>query len=196
MRNIIYMRIIIRIIIFVIPVAGLAQHQPGAYPGNNPASFVRTWSATAPLQDANAIINRPLNEVQQTTLYVDGLGRPLQTVILKGSLATNDSQNPTDIVAPVEYDAFGREVYKWKPYPSTEKNGLFKTDPFGQKQVIMHQEFGAQGETFFYEKTDYESSPLNRPQKTYAPGNSWVGANRGVEVKYWINTANDAVRIW
>jgi RHS repeat-associated protein len=196
MRNRICIQFIIGVIIFAIPAAGFAQHGPGAYPGNNPTSFVRTWTATAPLQDANTMITRPLNEVKQTTAYVDGLGRPLQTVIFKGSMATSNSNNPTDLVMPVEYDELGREIYKWKPYSSTENNGLFKTDPFSQQKEFMQGEFGSQGETYFYEKIDYEPSPLNRPQKSYAPGNSWVGAKRGVEAKYWMNTATDAVRIW
>jgi len=29
-----------------------------------------------------------------------------------------------------------------------------------------------------------------------APGNSWVGNNKGTEAKYWINTATDDVKIW
>jgi RHS repeat-associated protein len=115
--------------------------------------------------------------------------------MLNGSLATGS--NPTDMVAPVEYDDLGREVYKWKPYSSIENNGLFKTDPFAQQQAFMQGQYGAtQGDTYFYEKTDYEASPLNRPLKTYAPGNSWVGANRGIETKYWMNTATDVVRTW
>ena len=52
------------------------------------------------------------------------------------------------------------------------------------------------GETLFYSQTDFEPSPLNRPIKSYAAGNSWVGAGRGTEAKYWINTLTDAVRIW
>jgi RHS repeat-associated protein len=178
------------------PVAAAAQHQPGAYGGINPINFVRTWEATAPVQDANTMSTRPLNEVKQTTSYVDGLGRPLQKVMLKGSMATNNSNNPTDLVMPIEYDAFGREVYNWKPYSSTENNGLFKTDPFAQQQTFMQGLYSTQGENYFYEKTEYEPSPLNRPVKTCAPGNSWVGANRGIGAKYWLNTAADAVRMW
>jgi RHS repeat-associated protein len=190
-----YIQAIVRVILFTMPVAAIAQHRPGAYPGNDPVSFVRTWSATAPEQNANTIITRPLSDVKQTTLYVDGLGRPLQTVLLNGSLATGN--NPTDMVTPVEYDDLGREAYKWKPYSSTENNGLFKTDPFAQQQTFMNGQYGTtQGDTYFYEKTDYEPSSLNRPVKTYAPGNNWVGANRGVEAKYWMNTASDVVRIW
>jgi RHS repeat-associated protein len=195
MQNSIYFQLIKRIILCTIPVTAIAQHRPGTYPGNDPTSFVRTWSATAPEQNANTIITRPLSDVKQTTLYVDGLGRPLQTVMLNGSLPTNGSA--TDMVTPVEYDDLGREVYKWKPFSSTESNGLFKTDPFNQQQAFMQQQYGnTQGDTYYYEKTDYEPSSLNRPVKTYAPGNNWVGANRGVETKYWMNTASDVVRIW
>src|SRR4051812_27434335 len=113
-----YTRTILRAIICMMPVAAIAQHRPGAYPGNDPTSFIRTWSATAPEQNSNTIITRPLSDVKQTTLYVDGLGRPLQTVLLNGSLATGS--NPTDMVTPVEYDDLGLEAYKWKSYSSTE----------------------------------------------------------------------------
>lgn len=53
-----------------------------------------------------------------------------------------------------------------------------------------------QGEQVYYSKTEFEASPLNRPTKTLAPGNSWAGSNIGVEMQYRINDANDAVRIW
>ena len=43
---------------------------------------------------------------------------------------------------------------------------------------------------------DYEASPLERPTKTYAAGNSWVGSGIGVEQQYMTNTSADAVRIW
>src|SRR5439155_13380357 len=41
-----------------------------------------------------------------------------------------------------------------------------------------------------------ESSPLNRPSTTYAAGNSWVGASRGVSAQYLISTVADSVKIW
>ncbi|TAD82596.1 MAG: hypothetical protein EAY75_16205, partial [Bacteroidetes bacterium] len=58
-----------------------------------------------------------------------------------------------------------------------------------------------QGNTYFYSKTNFEPSPLNRPLETFAPGNSWVGSEaqptkRSVKMGYFINTATDAVRIW
>ena len=186
--------LIVITILFSIQGAVFAQYQPGAYPGNNPVSFVRTWSATAPIQDTGIFIGRPFNEVKQTTSYVDGLGRPLQTVIRQGSMATGG--NPTDMVVPVEYDDCGREIYKWKPYASAESNGLFKTDPFDRQGEFVQAQFGGQGDSHFYDKITYEASPLNRPLAIYGPGKNWVGANRGIETKYWTNSTTDGVRIW
>ena len=186
--------ILLPVVFFSLPYSVFAQYQPGAYPGNNPVSFVRTWSATAPIQDTGTFIGRPFSEVKQTTSYVDGLGRPLQTVIRQGSMATGG--NPTDMVVPVEYDDCGREIYKWKPYASAEGNGLFKTDPFDRQREFVQAQFGGQGDSHFYDKIVYEASPLNRPMTTYGPGKNWVGANRGIETKYWANTPADGVRIW
>jgi RHS repeat-associated protein len=159
-------------------------------------NLIRTWEATAPETDPNVLIGKGLREVKQSTTYFDGLGRPEQTVIKKGSLSANGN---TDLVSPIVYDEFGREAQKYLPYVASTSDGLYKTDPLTDQNSFYtgtNSPIAGQGETFFYGKTDFEPSPLNRPVKTYAPGNSWVGAGRGVEAKYWINTDADAVRIW
>ena len=46
----------------------------------------------------------------QQVSYLDGLGRPVQSVNVKGSNGTKD------IVVPIEYDNYGREVKKFLPY--------------------------------------------------------------------------------
>jgi hypothetical protein len=48
-------------------------------------NYIRTWEANAPEQNPNALINRSITDVKQTTQYLDGLGRPLQTVVKQGS---------------------------------------------------------------------------------------------------------------
>ncbi|GAB2839370.1 DUF6443 domain-containing protein [Ferruginibacter profundus] len=183
-----------------------AQHTGTNYPTGTLVSFVRTWDATAPEQDPNTLMTRPLKDVKQVTQYVDGLGRPLQTVIKQGSLVTGSA--PTDMVSPVEYDEFGREQYKWLPYKSTATDGSFKSTPFTDLVSFYNSASAAspiynQGETFFYSKTNFEPSPLNRVTDTYAPGNSWAGSEgsttvpqRNVQVQYVINTTTDAVHIW
>jgi RHS repeat-associated protein len=186
-------------------------HVPVNYPAGAPVNYVRTWDAMAPIQDANALMARPLQDVKQATQYIDGLGRPVQTVLKQGSMVTG--QAATDMVSPVEYDAFGREQYKWLPYQSPSANGLFKQNPFTEQVSFYNTQLSGQvGETnigtgalnWGYSKTNFEPSPLNRVTDTYAPGSSWAGSEanadpntrRNVQIKYAINTAKDTVRIW
>ncbi|MBY0349079.1 MAG: hypothetical protein K2W79_12540 [Hydrotalea flava] len=145
-------------------------------------------------------MTKPLADVKQSTQYFDGLGRPLQTVVKQGSLQTG--QSPTDMVSPVHYDEFGREQYQFLSFSSSENTGNFKLNPFQQQQSFYQTQLSGQNETFYYGKTIFEPSPLNRVQEAYSPGNSWVGSEanpnpnnrRSVKVKYWLNTSVDAVR--
>lgn len=171
-----------------------AQVSPPAAYSNSQVNYVRTWTATAPEASGDALISRPLKDVKQTTQYLDGLGRPIQTVVKQGSLETGSAA--TDMVSAVVYDEYGRERYKYLPFVSAATTGVFKTDPFQQQAGFMAAQYGAQGETYFYGRTDFEYSQLNRPLVTYAPGNSWVGSTRGVAASYWHNTSTDNVKIW
>ena len=186
---------------------------PASYAATTSVNYIRTWDAKAPEQSGNTLISKDLREVQQTTQYFDGLGRPLQTVVKQGSMITG--QSPVDLVAPVVYDGFGREAFKYLPAPSTATNatkddGSFKLDPFTQQATFYNQTdenknpLAGQGESHFHGETRFEASPLNRMLETAAPGKSWTGtmgagtetARRSVKTKYYVNTALDKVRIW
>lgn len=167
-------------------------------------NFIRIWDASAPETNPNTLMTKSTSDVKQLTQYFDGLGRPEQTVIAKGSLSNNVFG---DLVSPVVYDAFGREAQKYLSYVSGSSDGLYKTSPLTEQNTFYTSTSSpiyGQGETFLYGKTNFEASPLNRLQETFAPGNSWVGtasdpseANRkSVKVKYYVNTVIDAVRIW
>ena len=173
------------------------------YPAYIKINYVRTWEATAPETNPSTLVTRPLKDVKQTTAYVDGLGRPLQTVIKQGSYPTDPNDGDVaDLVSPVLYDEFGREAKRYLPFAANKTDGNtsindggFKLNPFQQQPVFAANQYS--GETdYFYSKTDFEASPLNRVLKTSAPGGSWTGSNRGVESKYWINTIADDVKIW
>lgn len=175
---------------------------PANYTASTPVNFIRTWDATAPETDANVLPNRFLRDVKMSTQYFDGLGRPIQTVVRMGSVESTGGA-AADMVAPVEYDQYGREVHKYLPFVANSaggnasiNDGKFKLNPFEQQASFMTAQYGPQGETFFYSKTNIEPSPLNRTEKAMAPGNSWVGAERGVSVKNWMNTTTDDVKIW
>jgi len=175
-----------------------AATSPTAYT-NSTISYIRTWQPSMPSSDPAAVTgSTDVNAVRQTTQYFDGLGRLLQTV--------NKGITPgaKDLVAPVAYDEYGREQFKYLPYvPKTGNvnDGKFKTDPFNAQKAFYQDAGlnpGASGEAVYYGQTEYEASPLNRVIKAYSPGNTWAkeGGNEPVEQQYLINTISDSVHIW
>ncbi|SEW36240.1 RHS repeat-associated core domain-containing protein [Chitinophaga sp. YR573] len=205
------MRIIIKVLLLLLlSITVQGQNLPGGLPRptatpvtlpppytNATINFVRTWEPSMPTADTNTVIatSRTVAEVRQSTQYFDGLGRPLQEV--------NKGISPSgrDVVTPFVYDAYGREQLKYLPYVSQTSDGKFKTDPFaGQRSfyrdVTMIADIGA--DSIYYGQTDFESSPLNRVLKSYAPGNSWAktGGNHPSQQQYLVNTTTDSVRIW
>ncbi|MET0464120.1 MAG: DUF6443 domain-containing protein, partial [Chitinophagaceae bacterium] len=195
----------------------LAQtpYLPSAYPSNMPVNYVRTWNAMKPESGTAAITTTvAAKDFVMTTQYVDGLGRPVQTVSKNSSLATG---NPAkDLVSMITYDEFGREAYSFLPTPATTNggntsvdDGLFKRNPFEQQVLAYNTSFAlspvnGQDQTYYYGKTHFEASPLNRITETFAPGNSWVGTaheplaanRRSVKITYATNTLLDEVRVW
>ena len=181
------------------PPAATPVATPGGY--TNPViNYIRTWEPSMPTSDPAAVISttRTVAEVKQTTQYFDGLGRPLQTV------SKGISPAGRDLVAPVIYDAFGREQFKYLPYVPQSGNtsdGKFKTSPFADQAAFYNNRTlnpGVLGDTVYYSRTDFEASPLNRPLNSYGPGDSWAkeGGNRPVKMEYLVNTVADSVRVW
>jgi RHS repeat-associated protein len=187
---------------------------PATYSSSVNKNYVRIWEPSAPIQAPNALLTASLKEVKEYTEYSDGLGRPLQTVVRKGSLFT-DSSAPTssttavDLVTAITYDEFGRERYKYLPFAANGaggntslSDGLFKLNAFQQQATFAEVQYPL--DTFFYSKTNFEASPLNRVSSFYAVGDSWVGSEsngnpdlrRGTTMQYALNEANDSVRIW
>lgn len=161
-------------------------------------NFIKEWTATAPETNPNDLVTRPLRDVKLSTTYFDGLGRPQQSVVKQGSLATSSGSN-NDLVVPFEYDNIGRVIKKYLPYVAGTSDGLFKDNAITNQNsfyVGSSSPVFGQNENTFYTQTDYEPSPLNRITKQMAPGASWAGNGKGVSTKYWINTDADQVRIW
>jgi RHS repeat-associated protein len=170
-------------------------------------NYIRTWDAIKPdTTYSNFSTSSANTHSRLTTQYFDGLGRPVQTVIKQGSLITGSSS--VDMVNPFTYDDYGRPQRQYLPFAASNyggnssiTDGGCKLNPFQQQQHFYsdnntYSPIKGQGETFYYGKTEYEPSPLNRVARTYAPGNNWVHEGKGVTAKYWVNTLTDSVRIW
>ncbi|MDR6485903.1 RHS repeat-associated protein [Chryseobacterium vietnamense] len=126
-----------------------------------------------------------------TVQYFDGLGRPRQVVDIKSS------PSGKDVVIPVEYDVFGRQVKDYLPIPQPgTQNGAIYTAPLSNAAA----QYGA--EKLYAEKV-LENSPLSRINQMISPGNAWAAhpltftysANAAGEVKKytvtttWVNNA-------
>lgn len=178
-----------------VPAATTVATQPAGYQSGVQVNYVRTRQALGPITSESSFATATYQQVQEITQYIDGLGRPLQTV------SKQSSPGLKDVVAPVVYDAYGRESFKYLPYTDINgtADGKFKLNPFAAQQSFHSSRLP--GEQVFYGKTIFEASPLNRPLKTFAPGNSWAGSEgssdeHAVHNTYAINTSADAVRIW
>ena len=109
-------------------------------------------------------LSKPGDSIQklpvESVTYIDGLGRPKQSIAIKAS--------PTgkDLVSTVPYDGFGRQVDTWLPAPMASLSGGIQggvqsaaTTYYNDPNPFSHQVL--------------ESSPLDRIQQQIQPGNAW-----------------------
>lgn len=181
---------------------------PSPYSVNTTVNYIRVWEPVKPSINSNDFnVSNGLQQSRMATQYFDGLGRLVQTVNKQGSLETGGTAK--DLVSVVIYDEFGREAYNYLPFAANNtggntsiSDGVFKLNPFQQQATFAAAQFPDQ--TYFYGKTNFEVSPLNRVVSTYAPGNSWAGSEnavsevsrRSISKEYQINKTGDSVRIW
>src|SRR5580704_17623501 len=97
-----------------VPAPTVGLYAPPSYAGDTLVNYVRTWVAQQPYTSESAFLaTTSPSQVQRSTAYFDGLGRPIETVSWQMSGTGND------LVAPQVYDAFGREQYKFLAYEET-----------------------------------------------------------------------------
>ncbi len=151
-------------------------------------NYVKTTTYKKPTSLGSVDTSLPANATIQVSYY-DGLGRPIQ------QMAHKQSASGKDIVTPIEYDGFGRQVKDYLPYVSTSAASQnYKTDALTATGVLGYHSYS--GQDPFSEKV-LESSPMNRIMKQAAPGttSSWAkGSGHEIKFEYTTNTANDGVR--
>ncbi|WP_281925867.1 DUF6443 domain-containing protein, partial [Flavobacterium collinsii] len=130
--------------------------------------------------------------MSQNVTYFDGLGRPIQTI------AIGQGGAGQDIITPMEYDAFGRQVKEYLPYPAVNGSNSYpridSNTAIGIAKGIYSAAKYDNTPNPFSEKV-FEPSPLNRVLKQAAPGASWeMGKGNEIKVDYQTNTTADAVK--
>ena len=178
---------------------------PAAYSSmlNN---YIRTWTAAKPdTADADVTTSCGLETFRMTTQYFDGLGKPIQTIAKEGSLITGSTA--VDLVSAEVYDNYDREPRIYLPFAANStggntsiSDGHFKMNPFQEQNYFYSNSNSTspiygQGENYYYSKTEYEPSALDRPLRSYGAGDNWVHAGNGVTYGYDVNTVSDSVEI-
>jgi len=149
--------------------------------------------------DVNAVDNLPIAERSQSVQYMDGLGRAKQTVLTQGSPAFSD------VVTPIVYDQYGREVRKYLPFVSGNDG------KYVNNNTIIDQATGnytGVAQTFHvtsnklsnisshqYSQTNFEPSPLNRIREQGAPGQEWQpSTGHGIKKIYRANLVQEVLK--
>jgi RHS repeat-associated protein len=148
-------------------------------------SGVSTWAQADQL---------PMTDKTQTTVYIDGVGRPIQKVAKSASYYNGAW---ADLVQPIVYDVAGRQTQSYMPYPTTDVPGKFKSANVMTAQAsFVTTKFGESSDAPTYSRTEFDESPLDRIKHTFAPGKSWGGSSVGTTTDYDFNTADENVHIW
>jgi len=157
---------------------------------NTNLSYIRTREITRPgVTDTFTARNlTDPRDVKQTTVYFDGLGRPVQTVSKQASPLQKD------LVRIQSYDPFDREVVQLLPFISLSGDGNYKTMATAEQSFFNTVTFP--NEQFFFSRGDYEPTPLNRIAGSYPAGASWNGHSVGTAKTYLLNSAADSVQMW
>ncbi|MEI6946324.1 DUF6443 domain-containing protein [Paraflavisolibacter sp. H34] len=156
------------------------------------ATVVRQPGVISP----EAVEGLPASGKSRQVTYFDGLGRPLQQVIFQAA------PSGADIITPVEFDGYGREVKKFLPYAdrSLSGNGSFRSTACQDQKAFYDpatSTMGVAADMQPFSQTFFEFSPLNRSRETGAPGATWQPGNgHTVKSLFSLNTTEDGVKRW
>lgn len=136
----------------------------------------------------STIANPTTGQASQGITYLDGLGRPIQQI--------TNAHSPLgkDIVVPILYDDFGRQIKEYLPYTSSQNNmAAIDNTVVIAGLTNQYQLFYKEGNP--YSEKEFETSPLNRILKQAAPGEDWkLGNGHELRFDYKSNSYADQVR--
>ncbi len=158
--------------------------------GQTTENFVKSYKARTETSVETVVTGGTPSQSYKTFTYLDGLGRPSQTVNRQGTVTGKD------LIVPIVYDGIGRQAIEYLPYyeASGVQDGRFRTNALATHGARTNPIYG---DTYGYSEKDFEPSPLNRVNRQAAPGNAWrLGSTREVKFSRRPNTTADAVRIF
>ncbi|MEG1026780.1 MAG: DUF6443 domain-containing protein [Flavobacterium sp.] len=145
-------------------------------------NFIYTIAPKKAVQSGN-LSTLTKDQMSQNVSYFDGLGRPVQTT------AIGQGANGEDLITPVEYDGFGRQIKEYLPYAATNGGNSYpRIELLTAVNTSISFYTNYKNTSNPFSEKQLEASPLNRVLKQAAPGTSWeMGRGHEIKLKYQTN---------
>lgn len=125
--------------------------------------------------------NDDCTKKSENIIYFDGLGRPKQIINVK---ATSTGK---DLVTPITYDGFGRQVKNILPVPATTQNSAIHSGITNENTANSYY-----GVSNAFSEKELESSPLDRVLQQANAGEAWkMSSGKTQKFTYEANTGNE-----
>ncbi|GGH04552.1 hypothetical protein FAZ19_05560 [Sphingobacterium alkalisoli] len=158
-------------------------------------NYILESVARSPYQNVAELQNKPVQDVNRIIQYLDAFGKPVQIVQWQAS------PQKSDVVQYLEYDAFGRQSFKYLPYAENFKNdGSFSTSA-KQSQINYYKSTGwddyAAKTDSAYARSIYAKSPLNEVIEAGSFGKNWQpSTGHSVKTVNYDKYQSTDVRLW
>lgn len=173
-----------------------SQQAAGQSSGQNYIQTAKVRVAGITSESALNSVITDKSKVSVTYQYLDGLGRPMQTVQYQGS------PQGKDMIQPYALDDYNRESKKYLPYTSGSADGSYRSGAFSEQQSFYNSppagvvSIPSVSGQVAYGEIKFEASPLNRIQQEGFPGGDWkIGGSHTLRKGHGFNGASD-VRLW
>jgi RHS repeat-associated protein len=129
-------------------------------------------------RDTMKVLAGDHNIIQSKISYVDGIGRPTQSILYRGS-----ADGDKDILASTsQYDILGRQSKTIIPVASSTGDGAINNNA----ETLAKSFY--QDQKPFTEVYEYDNSPLNRVLKNYGVGEAWRTAQKTAQANFKVTT--------
>ena len=175
--------------------------KPYVEPPPTPPEPDPDWNLDIP---GNWILSRTYSDPADSSvffddvMFYDGLGYPVQTVLVDASPAParrpgemSVVRTTHNVVQPVVYDSMRRpDAVSYLPYPSSTSGRERENDPLTAQAAWYESKHPGEGD-FAFSSTSYEPSPLSRVTATRRPGADYAetspSGDRPVTTSYSAN---------
>jgi RHS repeat-associated protein len=140
--------------------------------GASPATS-SNFTATARAITEQSTLSTNVDFTSLDINYSDGLGRPIQSVVWKGS----PDKSKDILTESIVYDDFGRATKSIIPTPSNLATGAYNATHETLAETFY-------GDTKPFNLLTLENSPLSRPKEMLGAGQNWHTGNKAEKINY------------